>query len=162
MARGGNAEWIESKHIELALRQTGGINKLAAQKLGCHPRTIRNRILADPELREAVKEIKEDTLDLAEATLIKKIKEGDLRAVFYYLNAMGRERGWGPMIYVARPRGDEMAPVARPVTEAELSMMSVMSIPELEELQRRLKAQQAPTFVGDTIEGRAEPAGPVG
>jgi hypothetical protein len=49
----------------------------------------------DEEYREKAQEIQEIALDVAEESLIKRLKEGDTTAIMYYLNNKGGSRGYG-------------------------------------------------------------------
>lgn len=50
---------------------------------------------ANPDMVAIETEIVEEMLDLSEAQLMIKIRSGDLKAVTYYLDAKGKERGYG-------------------------------------------------------------------
>jgi hypothetical protein len=77
-----------------ALKATGGIKTLAAQKLGCDPSTVHGYINRYWEIGEAVAQVAESVLDLAEAKLLKHIKGGNLTAIIFYLKTQGKQRGW--------------------------------------------------------------------
>lgn len=48
----------------------------------------------DKEFSDAVDEINEQVVDLAENALIKKIKEGDVTSIIFFLKTKGRNRGY--------------------------------------------------------------------
>lgn len=77
-----------------ALRQSGGIASAAAIKLGCSAVTVRNYISRHDEVRQAQKDTVESTLDLAETKLMKKISEGHMTALIFYLKTQGKHRGY--------------------------------------------------------------------
>ena len=82
------------EQVEEALRQSMGVNTIAAHKLGCSPSTVGNYIARSEKLRKAVEEIVEETLDLAETQLFKALREGNLTAVLFYLKTKGKHRGY--------------------------------------------------------------------
>jgi hypothetical protein len=77
-----------------ALAETAGIQRIAAQRLGCDRNTVTAYIQRFPEIREALTRIQEGTLDLAEATLIQAIRGGHVGATIYYLKTKGKRRGY--------------------------------------------------------------------
>jgi hypothetical protein len=80
--------------IRAALISCGGWVTHAAQKLGCNPHTIRNRLARSPDLQETLDHVREDHLDLAESKLLERIEKGELSAITFYLKCQGRHRGW--------------------------------------------------------------------
>ena len=82
------------EQIAEALEHSAGIFTVAAKMLGCAPNTISNKVRVSKKLRKLVAEIKYKTLDLAEAQLLKKLKEGNMTAIIFYLKTQGKERGY--------------------------------------------------------------------
>ena len=80
--------------IGQALQATGGFISLAAQRVGCSTRTVERRIAASAKLRAQLEEICEKKLDLAESSLMKLIKDGNLGAICFYLKCKGKHRGY--------------------------------------------------------------------
>lgn len=78
-----------------AIKDTGGIKTEVCQRLNCGRRTIYLYIDRFPEIKEAFEEEEEKVLDMAESSLFAMIRNGDLTAIFYYLNNKGRRRGYG-------------------------------------------------------------------
>lgn len=78
-----------------AIKDTGGIKTEVCQRLNCGRRTIYLYIDRYPEIKEAFEEEEEKVLDMAESSLFAMIQNGDLTAIFYYLNNKGRRRGYG-------------------------------------------------------------------
>lgn len=78
-----------------AIKDTGGIKTEVCQRLNCGRRTIYLYIDRFPEIKEAFEEEEEKVLDMAESSLFAMIQNGDLTAIFYYLNNKGRRRGYG-------------------------------------------------------------------
>lgn len=85
---------ITDADIEKALRLTGGFITYAAQQLKCAHSNISTRISKSEKLKEVLEEIRESFLDLTEAKLIQKIREGDLGAICFYLKCHGKKRGY--------------------------------------------------------------------
>lgn len=82
------------EEIAKALDECKGFITLAAKRLGCHYVTIENYIKRYDELKDIVKHIQEHHLDMAEFKLLKKIDEGDLGAICFYLKCKGKARGY--------------------------------------------------------------------
>lgn len=80
--------------VEEALRQSGGVYTLAANRLGTSRQSIANYVKRHPSLVSALDEIQETTLDIAEAGLLKHLQDGDKTAIFYILNNKGKSRGY--------------------------------------------------------------------
>lgn len=93
-----------------ALRASAGIYTLAAQILArkygsCAPNTVKNYVLRYPKLKEVETEILDQTLDLAESTLINFIRSGSEKSVFFYLRTKGKHRGYTERIESTGPDG---------------------------------------------------------
>jgi len=80
--------------IEQALRDTGGFVTYAAKKLNCHYTTVINYLNKSKRLRDVRKEIEESYMDLGEHALLKKVKDGDLGAICFYLKCKAKRRGY--------------------------------------------------------------------
>jgi hypothetical protein len=87
-------ELFSVEQVRAALEASGGIYLGAAAKLKCAPNTVKNMVKRYPELQDAIAEIKENNLDLAETQLIKAIGKGSPWAICFYLKTQGKERGW--------------------------------------------------------------------
>jgi hypothetical protein len=48
----------------------------------------------DPDFKKAVDEVQNITLDFAESSLLKQIKDGNTAATIFYLKTRGKERGY--------------------------------------------------------------------
>lgn len=82
------------KQVEEALRKSGGFVTYASKALGLSMGAVTLRVQKSPYLQSVKKEIEESMLDLAEAALIKNVKEGDNASVFFYLKCKGKDRGY--------------------------------------------------------------------
>jgi hypothetical protein len=77
-----------------ALQLSAGIQSIAAKKLGCTRQTVGRYVERYDEVRDALRQVEEDKLDLAEAKILKHIEGGNLTACIFYLKAKGKARGW--------------------------------------------------------------------
>lgn len=82
------------KQVGDALRASAGVRSIAAKKLGCAPTTVSEYIKRHEDLEDLTEEIVQGTIDLAEASLIKHIGDGNLTAIIFYLKTKGRDRGY--------------------------------------------------------------------
>jgi len=80
--------------IEEALRASGGFISRADRRLGKDHSAISKRIKKSERLQQALYEIREFQLDIAEDQLMKLISEGSLGAVCFYLKCLGQSRGY--------------------------------------------------------------------
>jgi hypothetical protein len=88
------------------LEMTKGIKAMAARALNVRRQTIHNWIEAEPRLQEAVREIRETNLDLAEAKALNKaLNEGDSDLLRFYLRCFGKDRGWIEVHHIAGADG---------------------------------------------------------
>jgi len=81
--------------IKKALLQSGGLQSIAAEKLGISRSAICQRIAKSPKLALFVQEVREKTLDIAESVFLSEIRKGNLKAADTYLEKHGKDRGWG-------------------------------------------------------------------
>ena len=89
---------IKAAFLE-ALKETGGLVTSAIKKVGLgSSKTIWLWRKQDPQFdeacKEAIAEATEMTLDLAESALLKNIKNGDIKAIKFYLACKGKTRGY--------------------------------------------------------------------
>ncbi len=75
-----------------ALQQTKGLVSLAAHRLGCTPRTVRNYVHRYEDVAEALYEERQHLLDTA--ALYNAVLAQERWAVEYTLSTLGRERGF--------------------------------------------------------------------
>lgn len=125
--------------LSAALRATGGKVYLAARQLGCAPKTIYNRIAAEPALAQLLDEVREETIDLAESKLLQLIREAHLSAIIFYLKTQAKHRG-----YVERQ--GQTGAGGGPVQTQTKKKMDVASIDaEIERLFERARRRQEQT-----------------
>jgi hypothetical protein len=80
--------------IIAALAKTKGMVYLAAEVLGCQPKTIYNRFKTSPSVYESYQKENERSLDVAELQLIKQLNDGNTTALIFYLKTKGKRRGY--------------------------------------------------------------------
>lgn len=94
--------------LSKALVVTDGRVYLAAERLGCSPRTIYLRLEKEPELQELLRDIRGRFLDLAETALHQAVVKGEGWAVCFTLKTLGKERGYSERHEVATPPGQPL------------------------------------------------------
>jgi hypothetical protein len=77
-----------------AIKEARGLLSIAAQRLGCHPETVRNYMAEYPEVAKARHEAREMQKDVTESKLLGLIDDADLAAVKYYLSTQAKDRGY--------------------------------------------------------------------
>jgi len=77
-----------------SLRKNAGFVAVTARSLGVTYQAIANRLYKSEMLAAALESIRESHLDLAESQLLIKIKEGELSAITFYLDRIGKHRGY--------------------------------------------------------------------
>jgi len=111
---------VSDEQIEKALRATGGFFSLAAQRLGCSDKTVSRRVDKCPKLQAALTEICDKKLDVAEASLMKAVANGESWAVCFYLKCKGKHRGYVERSEITGADGKPILSPAADVPEAEL------------------------------------------
>ncbi len=90
------ADNVRRKAVFLrALESSMGIVSSALKLAEMNRTTYRDWCMADTAFKRRVEEITECALDFSEAQLFRRIKEGDLTAITFYLRTKGRKRGYG-------------------------------------------------------------------
>lgn len=95
------------EQIKDAINKSGGFISIACKSLGCTRRTVYNYIDKYPELKEVVTDIREHYLDIAEASLIQKVKDGNTPELLFYLKTQGKKRGYIEKQQIDLSSGDE-------------------------------------------------------
>lgn len=102
-----NKNRYTEEQIKDALTKAGGFISIACKSLGCTRKTIYNYIDKFPELKDIVTDIREQYLDIAEAALIKNVKDGKSSDIKYFLNTQGKKRGYVERSELDLTSGDE-------------------------------------------------------
>jgi predicted transcriptional regulator len=123
--RSDSRESFTQEQVAEALVAAGGVQADAARILGCSRTTINGYVRRYPNLQELIINAREETLDLAESQLLKKVKEGNMTAIIFYLKTQGKQRG-----YVEKGEA--------PQKPDETQDFSTATTEELQELEREL------------------------
>ena len=91
-----------AEQVAEALTATKGMVTLAARKLGCDPKTVRNYAQRYPTVAQAIVEAREGFLDATELKLQQAVQNGEGWAIAFALRTIGRHRG-----YVERSEVDQ-------------------------------------------------------
>lgn len=78
----------------LALERSLGIVTPACKEVGISRETFYRWLKEDPDFKNRVKDIDEYTLDFVENQLLKKIKDGNDKAIMFYMRYKARKRGY--------------------------------------------------------------------
>ena len=87
-----NGNYTAQKFID-AIPGSGGIISTIAKRVGCHWHTAQ-KYLEMPTVQAAYADECEMIVDLAEGTVIKSIKDGDVSAAKWYLTMKAKGRGY--------------------------------------------------------------------
>ncbi len=87
------------------LRECNGIVAYACQKADISRVTYYNYYKDDPAFRQKAEDIQELQIDVAEAALLKKIKNEDTTAIIFYLKTKGKGRGYSERYEIGGPGG---------------------------------------------------------
>jgi hypothetical protein len=95
------AKSLSTKQLWLeAFIKCGGNITRACQKANVGRSTVYLWQEADPEIKQAISDVRESWLDLAEEKLVKNIKAGREISLIFFLKCQGKKRG-----YIDRPIG---------------------------------------------------------
>lgn len=127
------------RQIEQALRNSAGIQARAAELLEqatgirCSRKVVNDAVTRHHELRQAIVEAEEQTIDLAESVILKHLHDGDLNAARFYLETKGKLRGYSRRTY------ELLTADPRKMSDHELDR----ALAEMEKLVIDLKAEPA-------------------
>jgi hypothetical protein len=92
LPKGGHR--YDPDEVAAVIRAQAGLTTYAARALGMSHDTIKRYIRDFPVCEQAFEDTRAEVLDLAESTLYKAIKAGDMQATLFYLKTQGRSRGY--------------------------------------------------------------------
>jgi len=95
----------EAKTVIEAIKGTAGIVSTIAKRLGVEWHTANDRIQKYPEALKAFQDEREGILDMAEATILTAIKQGDAGSAKWLLSTLARSRGFGDKVEVSGKDG---------------------------------------------------------
>jgi hypothetical protein len=132
MARPKTAK-TNAEEVARTLRETNGLVALAARKLGVSRKAILQYVDSNPEVREALEQARELSLDVAEGKLMTAVNQGDPWAVQFTLKTLGRKRGFGDVVETIHSGKVEVT------TKLDLSDLSDTALAELASVLQRGK-----------------------
>lgn len=91
-----------------SLKDCSGIVTFACEKVGLSRQTYYRWYKEDPDFKERADAINELQIDVAEASLLKKIQKGDTTAIIFYLKTKGKNRGYTERREITTPEGVEV------------------------------------------------------
>lgn len=81
------------------IEQASGFISAIAQTKGVCRRTVERWVAADPDLKAAIKNARDNTKDFAESVILKAMKSKNenvaLKAAKFYLDSQAKDRGYG-------------------------------------------------------------------
>lgn len=83
-----------SAEIVNVLWQCQGFLSATAKELKTTRKTLHEYINTFPEIQEALTDIRENRLDVAETALMQAIRNGNVTAIIFFLKTQGRDRGY--------------------------------------------------------------------
>jgi predicted transcriptional regulator len=96
------------EQIEHALRESAGLQYVAANLLRCAPSTVTSYVQSSKRLQRVIEECQQGVLDLAEGKIVEKIRDGDLTAIIFYLKTKGKNRGYTERQEHSGPDGKDL------------------------------------------------------
>jgi hypothetical protein len=109
--------------VKQALKDAGGVQSIAAKRLGITRAAVSRWVRCYPELRELIQEYEGRVTDLAANNIIKGVKNGNLTASMFWLRTRARNEGWSERT--------EVVPEPAPVIAGELVDYSKVPLNEL-------------------------------
>jgi hypothetical protein len=120
-----------------ALRKSAGLLTVASKRLGCHRDTLAAFIAESPELQAVRREIDDEIADLAENQLLRAIRNGDLKAICFFLRTKCRDRGYSERTEIVGANG---GPVEVEVSDPKAILAERLDA-MAERMQRRAEAE---------------------
>lgn len=108
----------DKERLLASLKESSGIVTYACEKAGFSRQTFYRWYKEDPEFKARADDISELQIDVAEASLLKKIQNGDTAAIIFYLKTKGKDRGYSERKEVVVPDGVQVK------SEFDLSKLS--------------------------------------
>lgn len=95
----------DKEKLLVLLKECSGIVTFACEKAGLSRQTFYRWCRDDPDFKDRVDAINELQIDVAEASLLKKIQGGDTTAIIFYLKTKGKDRGYSERREISIPGG---------------------------------------------------------
>lgn len=80
--------------VEAAIRGSRGIKQRVAEALGVTRQTVDNYLATWPELAGVFEDERDALIDRAESKLVEAVDGGEMRAILFILETLGKSRGW--------------------------------------------------------------------
>ena len=106
-----NKRKFSIRTVRQALETARGVVSEAARVLDCDRQTLYTYLAKYPELREAQVMARESLIDLAEKGLGDQVEAGDMRAIIFTLETLGKKRGYARRTELT---GEDGAPLGLP------------------------------------------------
>ena len=114
MASRGRPKKLTEAKILAAMDDCGGIISVVARRLGVKRDTVAKYIRENPVLQERVASECETFTDVAESSLMRLIREGNVAATIFYLKTKAKSRG-----YIERQEVQNVQPSTIEITPDE-------------------------------------------
>jgi len=98
---------IQKRFLINLLLFHGNVSR-ARRATGVGPAFVGVSRKSNPEFKKIMDSIYSDIVDIAEEELVKKVVEGDMRAIVFMLKTKGRDRGYGDRIELS-PGSDDFS-----------------------------------------------------
>ena len=96
------------ERFEMAIKDSMGIKTGIAQRVGCSRQTVENALERWPDLQTMIADERTSIIDLAETKLMQQISGGELRAILFTLETLGKDRGWTKRTEVTGAGGERL------------------------------------------------------
>lgn len=114
MAKVGRPKKLTAAKILAAMENCGGIVSVISSRLGVHRDTVDKYIRETPELQERLAAERESFTDVAESSLMRLIREGNVAATIFFLKTKAKSRG-----YIERQEVQNVQPSTIEITPDE-------------------------------------------
>lgn len=109
---------ISKEKFSAAIKTYRGIKSDIARHLSCSRQTVDNYLVRWPELEAELLEERDKIVDLAESKLISAIEDGEVKAIIFALETLGKRRGYVKRTETTGVDGAPVETVIRIVREA--------------------------------------------
>lgn len=99
---------FSKERFEMAIKDSMGIKTGIAQRVGCSRQTVENALERWPDLQTMIADERTSIIDLAETKLMQQISGGELRAILFTLETLGKDRGWTKRTEVTGAGGERL------------------------------------------------------
>lgn len=114
MAKTGRPRKLTTQKILAAMENCGGILSVVSGRLGVHRTTLADYIKESPELQARIAAEGEYFIDVAETSLMRLIREGNVAATIFFLKTKAKQRG-----YIERQEVQNVQPATIEITPDE-------------------------------------------